>query len=431
MNWNGDSGTRFRKSVWPLVILAMASSGFVCLAFGEEIVVGRLYESDHVALMRDLASAYEAIHPNVTFRILSEDIHTDLTTYQAEIGPLPDIFTLAVHVFKRIHELPFCVQNDLLVPIEDLAPNHVQESGHYPSLWQCIEYKGKHWGTPYYAESYGLVMKRANTPSDVWDAPPRTWAELRDVAASLTKEADGDGSPENWGIAAQSREDLPVLWLALASQLGAVFWRDGQYAIAQDSALREAYAMLADMRDVKALLPRDSAKCSISYVQSWQLNDDIARTSSWPPQYWSRSEEIKVIPMPSVGTGAAIPVLNVYLAIKKTTPEKQAICWDFVQWACSVEPQLEFAVQKRGFLPIHEATATSPVFKEKTVKMPHLQVFVDTLAKVAPVFPVVENGDKAFARLAQEFDRVFRSGADINAALVDVEQRINVAGQSE
>lgn len=420
---------RSARSLTWLSALVLATT-FTMSARAVDITIGRLYEPDLVALMKELAIEYQAAHPGMAITVLENEAEQDLTTYRQAVGELPDIFTLAVHTYKRVHELPYCVSEGLIVPVEDLGGDRfIAESDHFPSFWPCIEFRDKHWGVPYYAESYGMLMRRKFVPPEVWDKPPATWEELKAVTASLSKDENADGTPEIWGMATQTAEDLPGLWALLAAQLGEKFSDAERFTVAANAGLLQAYGLLAELRDAKALKPPPGGQCGFTYVQSWQLNDELVRTSNFPRQYWSRSPEYKVVALPGVGNGGAMPILNVYLAVKKTTPEKQAACWAFVRWATSPDPQTRLAVVKRGFLPIHESVAAGAAFQERVRKMPHLAVFVGTLKKVIPVFPHAAGGNEAFVALGQAFRRAFDGAVPIEEALVQADRQMNQLGR--
>jgi len=424
-----------RKHMLASCASIILSVGLFCSMRGAtaatEITVGRLHEIDLVRLMQDIVPDYQGSHPEVTIKVLDSEFEQDLTTYQSAIGPLPDIFAVVVWTTKKVHELPYCVRNNLIVPVEELGgDNFMQTSGHFNSLWRCIEYKGKHWGVPFYAESYGVLMKNADVPLAAIQSPPKTWAELKRVTADSTKDANGDGKPDVWGVALDTDDDLAGFWFLLSAQLGAKLWDGERFTIAGNSALIQAFRMIADLRDSKSLAPHVSHVHALGYVQNWQFIDEIERTSGYPPQYWSRTTAYTVIPFPSVGRAASLPVLNIYLAVKKTTPEKQAACWDFVRYATSAQVLAAKSVYKMGYLPIHESVASSPEFQERVAKMPHLAVFVNTLRDAVPFFPYVERGNEALETLAGQYLKALGGEIRIEEALSTADEKMNALVKS-
>ena len=59
--------------------------------------------------------------------------------------------------------------------------------------------------------------------------PPKTWEELVDMAALLTKDTNDDGRIDQWGLRVRSNDDgLPYTILSMILQQNGTFMRDGR-----------------------------------------------------------------------------------------------------------------------------------------------------------------------------------------------------------
>lgn len=394
-------------------------------AWAVDLTVGRLYGSDRVSLIKELAAEYQAKHPNVRITVLDAETNEDLATYEDKVGPLPDVFALAIHLHKRVHELPYCIERDLVAPVEDLASaDFVSGSGHFSALWQCIEYQGKHWGVPFYAESYGLLMKRGAMPDDLYENPPASFAELRQAIRETARDDDGDGTPEVWGMSLPPGEELLGNVALLAYQFGENFDLTSKGAISSSEGLKNALGFLNGELQARTMGVLWKQKSAFAIVQSWQFNDRIKRTTSTPPQYWSKTTEYRVAPVPSAGRPGTAPLLNLHLAVKRSTPEREAACFDFIQWATSPTVLAQAAVEKRGFLPVHDEVAESPAFLKKIEEAPHLKVFVDALRETKPMFPFIAYGNQAYLRLGSSLQKSLDGTLTIDAALREGEESV-------
>jgi len=392
----------------------------------QTLTVGRLHEPDAAALMETLAAEYRQSRPDLMVRVLASNNKRDLTQWDTEGEPLPDILALPVELHRHIHELPYCVSEDLIVPVEELAGDgFVGDSGHFTSLWECIEYEGRHWGVPFYAESYGMIMRRRSVPPHLMQAWPESWQDLTGLLLEATRDTDEDGTPDVWGLALRSRNDLAALCFLPAAQLGARWWDGERFIVAQEPALRRGFDLLMQLSNAGVIAPGPSSDYAMAYVQSWQFNDHTGHRHVYPGRHWSRTTEYRVIPFAGVGNQRTMPVLNLYLAVKRSTPEKQAACWDFVQWATSADAQAVHAVAAKGCLPIHDRVADSEMFQDLVVKMPHLAVFVDTLRSVGRVCPFVRNGNEAFEFLGEAVEKAWEGEIALQEALATAEARMN------
>lgn len=157
-----------------------------------------------VAKYQILESAFEKENPDVDLvvEILDMNTYNQKLPIMIASRTAPDIFEC---VPERASSFPSYASKDAFVDLEPfIQRDGVDLDQWFPAVIQSCRYKGTLYVLP----------KKLNTPScvhynmDLFDAagipyPSRewTWAEAADLARKLTKDIDGDGQIDQWGLA--------------------------------------------------------------------------------------------------------------------------------------------------------------------------------------------------------------------------------------
>lgn len=111
---------------------------------------------------------------------------------------------------------------DALAASDQLAAN---VSGYFPDIMKTAIYQDRVYGLPWISQPVVLYYNPAlfdaagiAYPDNTWD-----WAKFMDVAGSLTKDTDGDGTTDQWGFTANSWPPIQMF-----------IWQNGGEVIAAD-----------------------------------------------------------------------------------------------------------------------------------------------------------------------------------------------------
>lgn len=146
-------------------------------------------------------------------------------------------------VYLNLDLIGQMVSRDAIQPIDDFLTPEVRED-YGNDLLDAIRVDGKLWIFPIlrtvYAALYNrdLMTKAGLNP----DQPPRTWEELNDLAARATKDSNGDGHIDQYGLGILMGGDTlnSNLWPLLWQAGGEVFTADGTRAAFNSPAGLEA-----------------------------------------------------------------------------------------------------------------------------------------------------------------------------------------------
>ena len=311
-----------------------------------------------------------------------------------------------------------------LLPIEDFLTNDQEfaRADIWDKAWQTATYRGTVWSMPFALSDIVLYYNRdlfAQAGLDP-DRPPTNWDELRRAAQKLTIDANGDGTPEQWGVTfpLKANEGNVYYWLAFLWQNGgALFGEDGRTLQFNAPAGVEALQYWVDLARTDRSLPLsppdngfESGQVAMTLVSSARLA--ALRKALGPAR-------LGVAPLPAQEQ-AATGIGGANLAILSDTQHPQA-AWEFIRWMTSPAVNLRWS-KATGYLPLRHSVIDSADYQAYLAETPPAQVILDQLA-VAVVRPNVP----AYTPLSREIglaieDALFKS-VPAQAALDAAAQR--------
>ncbi len=189
---------------------------------------------------------------NVTInwiQLPNPDITVEKLVATVLIGePMADIINL-----NSIDAIPALVEANMILPLDDYFDF---SNSKWPSQLQNIaEFKGKTWGyISNFMTAHGIwynrtMFEREGFPDlhELQEKGEWTWDAYLDIAKKATRDTDGDGTPDQFGIALGYEIEYPLIY----SNGGEVIDEsDGSFQFALDS--EEALEALEFIRDVYA-----------------------------------------------------------------------------------------------------------------------------------------------------------------------------------
>jgi multiple sugar transport system substrate-binding protein len=335
---------------------------------------------------KKVAASFEAQHPDIKVKVdVSDwDSYWEKLRVQTAGGTPPDVYAMDAPLY------PDWQSRDSFL---NLQPFIDQEKGLlddvYPITLEAYRTKDGYYGLPRDFQTIVLYYNK-----DMFDAagvayPTADWTydDLRAAAKKLTKDKDGDGTIDQWGLWAEVFDPEPF-W-------GPVVWSFGGDII--DSGAHHT------------LIGSDAAMGAWKWIATTWLEDKSMPTAEQLAQYgtdgfragiaamgvsghWTVPDYAQlpfkwdVAPMPK-GPKGRITSVNCagFVIAKNSQHPKEA--WEFVKYAISPVGQSELA--KIGLaIPIRKSVAESPDYLEqKTAPINH-KMFVDALtyAHVKPFF---------------------------------------------
>ena len=298
------------------------------------------------------------------------------------------------------------------------ASEVISQTDFYPEPMAPYNWQGQQWCLPQNLSSLVVYYNK-----DLFDAaglaypdPDWTWSDFLATAQALTKDTDGDGTIDQYGLGTETTflRLAPFVW-----QNGGEIVDDpvNPSRLTLDSpAAVEAFTWFTDLQNKHHVVP--------SAVEE-QAEDSESRFMNGRTAMYFNSR--RVVPTFREITGfdwdvAALPQqsqkANVLHAdaycMAKATKDKDA-AWKFIEFANSVEGQTIVAASGRT-VPSLKSVAESPAFLEPNAKPANSQVWLDVVPFTRPM-PVTANWIDVEEIVDSEFDRAYYGSASIDEAI--------------
>ncbi|MEA5573834.1 ABC transporter substrate-binding protein [Calothrix sp. UHCC 0171] len=299
-----------------------------------------------------------------------------------------------------------------------------------PTLFESMEYKGKIWSVPFATNNVGVFYRPSLFKAAGITELPKTWDELRQVAKKLTRDTNGDGKIDQYGMFLPLGKGeftvfvwLPFMWsgggelvagekqtpsaVELANNQGAIaglqLWRDliadGSVILSGPERGYETDALLA-------------GKVAMQLTGPWTLG-----------QFQATGVDFDVFPIPA-GKLPATSIGGENLFLFKTTPEREKAAFKFAEYALSEEFQTELALGT-GYLPINMKARQNPKYLEYAKQQPAVKVFLEQ-AKFGRSRPIFPGYNRVSENLGRAIESVLLGKTSPAEALKESQQRLDL-----
>ena len=214
-----------------------------------------------------------------------------------------------------------------------------------------------------------------------------TWDDVRETAKKLTKDKDGDGKIDQYGMATDLW-DMELTWSeAIWSYGGDIISADHMKTLIGEPKAREAWQLLYDMMWKDKSMP-DTTTAGQYGLDLFQAGiAAMTPIGHWVvPGYAASNFKWDVAPMPTGPAGQATSVNSAGFVMAKDSKHPDE-AWKFIEYVLS--PAGQTALAELGLaIPVLKPIAESPVFLEQKTADINQQVFLDSLAfaHMKPVF---------------------------------------------
>ncbi|HHW08762.1 MAG TPA: sugar ABC transporter substrate-binding protein [Firmicutes bacterium] len=225
-----------------LVLLLMALFSFPGMAAEKTKLVWGLYTNipERVTVWEGWAKKFEALHPNVEVEILgaASGWYDKLLVWIAG-GVAPDVAWMGMNMYVSF--------TDLLLPLNHLIDKDPAIKSILPQAHINMTWEGQILGLTYGLNTHTVFYNKdmfneagLAYPKDDW-----TWDDAMNMAKQFTKDTNGDGVPDRWG--------LNVYWPYTAWNYGGdVFSPDGRTILINRPATIKTMQLFADLNNGKA-----------------------------------------------------------------------------------------------------------------------------------------------------------------------------------
>jgi ABC-type glycerol-3-phosphate transport system substrate-binding protein len=302
-------------------------------------------------------------------------------------GHLPDMAQISVE------QLDLFMEDGLIHPVDGLISEEDRKDILQP-FWNVVSRKGKIWAMPFNHNVQLLFYNKdffSQTGLDP-QVPPTTWDEVLIMSQRLTKDTNGDGTSDRWGILI-GIVNLYSFTPFIVQMGGIPFTPDMKKATFNDGAGVRALTFLQDLVYKHRVMP---PKMTIEEALGSFLTGNIAMGAStsaiikfteenlpWPLGVAFLPRGVRSF---SALSGAGLVVFE------KDNPERQRAAWEFVGWLGNKKNTIKWHVST-GYLPLRKSALDSLELKVFHRKNPNFRVAVEQLSTAYPI-PSTRNLEK-------------------------------------
>jgi len=343
-----------------------------------------IYGGDFGRAHEKLIDEFNASHPDIQVRYsYSGNSWTGWNKLELAIaaGTAPDVALIEDYWTAPLAESKAIVRLDELIEEEGEA----FKDDVYPLFWRSATYKGGIWAMPYAASNlvlyYNKDLFRAASLDP--DSPPRTWDELVKLGERLTKDTDGDGRPDQWGLSFPLTAHtgvvyyfIPFLWQN-GGELFNIGYTKARFAGPEGVGALQFWLDLIYKYGIMPLSPPTegfiSGRVAMTLGSSARLNLIYKKQVKF---------ELGVAPLPLNRRRATI-LGGKSLAILTKDERKERAAWEFIRWITDAQQNLKWSTAT-GYIPLRLSVIRSREFQDYLRENPGAGVALGELLYTRP-----------------------------------------------
>ncbi|MFT8243156.1 extracellular solute-binding protein [Roseomonas sp. BN140053] len=223
-----------------VALATLSATASPARAQGRTITVAAHYTADQMRPLEACYREYERLNPGIRIVYQQSAIADFLQTVMTARlgGTSPDIYSVYAQWSGQMTE----------AGLLDVPPRPILdfiEENYVPSTVEGVRARGQVWGIPAEISTYMLVYNKALLRQAGYDAPPRTWDELREMAGKITRRnAQGNITTAGYAFGPTVANAVHPFFSLMLSQ-GVSPFQDG--ARGTNLARPEAEAVLSGM----------------------------------------------------------------------------------------------------------------------------------------------------------------------------------------
>ncbi|MEM1552758.1 MAG: ABC transporter substrate-binding protein [Candidatus Bathyarchaeia archaeon] len=340
------------------VILACLAAGLLFPGFAQKVVIeywDATTQASREWWRATMVETFNKLYPNIEVRLLVIPFAEYFTKLQAAFaaGTVPDVFAVDCPLVPRYAE----VENVLLeldeyfkYEMDDFVePSLIDATwkGHFYAVPYCQGGQAIYYNKQMFAE---LGLQPPTDPENAW-----TWEYVIEIAKRLTKDLDGDGTPDIWGIVLEQVDRPYQVNVLLESKGARVISPDGTTVrgyLNSPEAI-EAATFYWKLFNEWKVAPRASLPELFGQGKAAMFWGGPAQIALWTTKY--PDLEWGVMPLPYFEGGRKVsPCGAWHLGIYKNTPHV-AEALQFVRFMTN-EAAIDLNYLITNYLPVRRST---------------------------------------------------------------------------
>ena len=264
------------------------------------------------------------------------------------------------------------------------GPDGIDKADVNKTAWMTATVDNEIWTMPYAMSNIVLYYNKDMFKAVGLDPnkPPTTWGELVDYAKKLTRDVNGDGKIDEWGLSfpIQAGTGTVYYYITFLWQAGGELYNADYSKVAFNSpAGVEALQFWMDLVYKHNVLPLAPPTEGFTVGR---IAMELASSSTLETRQAKCKFPIGVAHIPS-GKHKVTGVGGNNLAIFKNTSAKEAAAWKFVKWMSSPEMNLRWSTMT-GYTPLRDSVVNSQGYKDYLKANPEVATMAGQMSYARP-----------------------------------------------
>ncbi len=264
------------------------------------------------------------------------------------------------------------------------GPDGIDKADVNKTAWMTATVDGGIWTMPYAMSNIVLYYNKDMFKAVGLDPnkPPTTWGELVDYAKKLTRDVNGDGKIDEWGLSFPITANTGTVYyyITFLWQAGGELYNADYTKVAFNSpAGVEALQFWMDLVHKHGVVPLAPPAEGFTVGR---IAMELASSSTLETRQGKCKFPIGVAHIPA-GKNKVTGVGGNNLAIFKNTAAKEAAAWKFVKWMSNPEMNLKWSTMT-GYTPLRDSVVNSQGYKDYLKANPEVATMAGQMAYARP-----------------------------------------------
>ncbi|WP_027893566.1 ABC transporter substrate-binding protein [Calidithermus chliarophilus] len=364
-----------------------------------------------------LIAAFSQRYPQVKVEVLYIPSQTSYRTRLAAdlaAGTPADVFLLNYRRYAQF------AARGVLEPLDAYVAQSkvIKLADFYPEAVQPFYYNKRLMGIPQNLSSLVVyynknLFDKAKVP---YPKPGWTWNDFLQTAKALTKDTDGDGTPDQFGLGTEASifRVAPFIW---QNRGDLVDDPENPKRLTLDApATKEALQWFMDLQVKHKVVPNkllEKARPSEDRFLDGTLAMFLNSRRGVPTYRDIKDFDWDVAPLPRGKEQAGI--LHADAFFMAAASRNKPAAWAFIEFANSREGQTILAQSGRT-VPSLKSVAQSPAFLDPNNKPRNSRVFLDTIPYIRAV-PLMETWADIETLVSEDLERAFHGDVSLEEAI--------------
>lgn len=364
-------------------------------------------------ILDDAIELFEKENPNVKINYVSGILKEDYSEWLSEMllmGEAPDLFFILPEDFHDLAEL------GALKNLESFAreDREFSKERFYSPAYVYGQFDGKQYALPYECAPKLMFVNKSILNREGIQMPDAdwTWEEFYDICEKVTKDTDGNGVPDQFGVVDYTWQD------AFDSNDVELFSKDGSECFFSGEHVKEAVSFVDRLENINGSYSVTNREFDMGNVVFQPMSFSAYRAYKPYPLSVKKYSgfEWECIPMPAGPHGGNISLLDTLVLGMNRRSKNQEYAWEFMKiMSCNEQIQSEIFEYSEGVSVLKEVTNSKQMLEKLREHVDDTDILNQETLSSAVEHAAVAPGFRNYDDAAAEVDRAVREIIDGNS----------------